>query len=331
MPRRLRAVLVFGLTVACLFATFSWRQAIPRSFSTAGPSYRLFNSTSPLPSSKFAIATFLTGQGKDDAYFTATRILTYQLLHAPETKLNSTDITFLVLCSSSLPVAQKRQLQRDGAFVVEVDDVPVNWWIYSGVRRWKEQFTKLRIFEMTEYQRVLYLDADILIMAPLDGVFEDPEVATLTPTLFSRESQIRKDESPLPAEWLFAARSDNAFTGERDHPVPPLQSSSFSAGFFMVAPDKKIYAHLLSVMSHFHRFDPFTMEQSLLNYVFRREGAMPWRELHWKWSATWPNEKDVKMGVASLHEKWWSTGPQALRNVWKKRKREMLEELGTNG
>lgn len=72
------------------------------------------------------------------------------------------------------------------------------------------------------------------------------------------------------------------------------------------------------------RFDPFTMEQSLLNYVFRRDGMMPWRELHWKWSATWPNEKDVEMEVVTLHEKLWKTGPQPLRDMWNRRKGEML-------
>lgn len=41
--------------------------------------------------SKYAFATFLSGQDdevpyQDDHYFIATRILTYQLLHAPETR-----------------------------------------------------------------------------------------------------------------------------------------------------------------------------------------------------------------------------------------------------
>ncbi|KAF2656260.1 glycosyltransferase family 8 protein [Lophiostoma macrostomum CBS 122681] len=320
----LRSKVSFALALALSFLLITWCWHSSPSASSKPP-YRLFESSSPLPSTQYAIATFLTGQAtNDDSYFVATRVLTHQLLHAPATRCNSSSTSFLVLCSQDVSTEQKEILRKDGATVVEVQDVPLNWWIYSGVQRWKEQFTKLRVFEMTEYKRILFIDADTLITGHLGDIFDEPEVNTLAPTLSSRKEQMRKDESPFPTQWLFAARSDNQFTGEREHSTPPLQTPSFSAGFFLVAPDKEMYQHLLAVMSHFHRFDPFTMEQSLLNYVFRREGAMPWRELHWKWSATWPNEKDLDMGVASLHEKLWNTGPQRLQNIWKNRKDEMI-------
>ncbi|ORY09239.1 nucleotide-diphospho-sugar transferase [Clohesyomyces aquaticus] len=288
-------------------------------------------SASSLPTSEYAIATFLTGQADDATYLTAARVLTYQLIHAPDTKINTTSISFLVLCSPTVPLSHKLQLQKDGASVVEVEDVPVNWWIRSGVTRWREQFTKLRIFEMTEYSRVLFVDADTMLLEPLDAIFTEPEVVDLAHPLLDRKKAIKKDEAQLPAEWLFAARSDNAFTGERAHPVPPLQTNSFSAGFWICAPDKQIFAHLRSIMGHWRRFDPHTMEQSLLNYVFRRDGAMPWRELGWKWSATWPSERDRDMGVKSLHEKFWKTGPEELQKTWTARKDEMEALLGTLG
>jgi len=326
--RKWKTLLTFTLVLASVVAVFCWRSSQPPQIPhhpSDPPSYKLYNSTDVLPETPFAIVTFLTGQGDNDAYFMATRVLTHQLIHAPATKSDPVRVSFLVLCSQSTPTEQKDQLRRDGAHVVELQDVPVNWWIHSGVGRWKEQFTKLRTFEMIEYKRILFVDADTMIMSPLDGIFEEPEVESTTPTLTeARKNQIRRDEGPLPAEWFFAARSDNGYTGQRQHPTPPLQTTQFSAGFFMVAPDRILYNHLLGVMSHFRRFNPFTMEQSLLNYVFRREGAMPWRELHWKWSATWVNEKDADMGVKSLHEKLWDKGPQALKDIWYKKKGEML-------
>lgn len=321
---KLRATLAFLLTLAGFFATLCWTTAGTSLPISTGPSYRLFNSSSSLPRTDFAIVTFLTGQGENDAYFTATRILAHQLLHAPSTKINSSSITCLVLCSQTVSRDQKERLRKDGATVVEVEDVPLSWWIHSGVQRWQEQFNKLRVFEMTEYKRILYIDADTILNRPMDDIFEEPEVTTLAPMLLTRKDQIRRDEGNLPTEWFFAARSDNAFSGEREHPVPPLQTLSFSAGFFMVAPDRLLFEHLLAVMSHFRRFDPFTMEQSLLNYVFRREGTMPWRELSWRWSATWPSEKDLDAGVASLHEKLWLVGPQPLKDLWNRKKGEML-------
>lgn len=124
---------------------------------------------------------------------------------------------------------------------------------------------------------------------------------------------------------VFGARSDNALTGERDHPYPPALTNVFSAGFWMAAPSREMFNYLLSVMQHWNRFDPHTMEQSLLNYAFRRDGPMPWFELEPKWSATWPNQKDLKAGVATLHEKWWAVGPEDLRAKWEEAKRQMEE------
>ncbi|KAF2197469.1 nucleotide-diphospho-sugar transferase [Delitschia confertaspora ATCC 74209] len=289
------------------------------------PPYRLYNSThGRLPSTKYAIATFLTSDNTDPNYFTATRILTYQFLHAPTTKFNATtDISFLVCCTSTVPESQKAQLKKDGATVVEVTDVPTSWWISTGVTRWRDQFTKLRLFQMEEYSRILFIDADTMIMSDISPIFLDPEVAHTIAPLLSRKTQIKKDEADLPAEWMFAARSDNALTGEREHAVPPLQTQVFSAGFWMARPDGVMFEYLMSVTRHWRRFDPHTMEQSLLNYAFRREGAMPWRELNWKWSATWPSEADASNGVVTLHEKWWRTGPNVLKAEWQKRRRDM--------
>lgn len=81
--------------------------------------------------------------------------------------------------------------------------------------------------------------------------------------------------------------------------------------------------YLTSVMGNWRRFNPHTMEQSLLNYAFRRAGPMPWYELGWEWSATWLGMRDRDGGVKTLHEKWDRTGPEELRAKWQKVKSEM--------
>lgn len=270
---------------------------------------------------EYAIATFLTGKSSSsddqDLYFIATRVLTYQLLHANETRCHDPTIPFIVMVTSNVSKKKRDQLVSDGATVRHVEDIPLRWWIKTGVTRWVDQFTKLRLLEMTEYDRVLFIDADTLITRPVDGIFDDPNIRAPYPAQLQRKKAIKPDEMAfLPAEYVFAARSDNALTGERDHPFPPLPTNVFSAGFWVAAPSLAMFQYLLSVMNHYRRFDPHTMEQSLLNYAFRREGAMPWVELDYRWSATWPSEEDVDGNVATLHEKFWSTGPDRLRERW---------------
>lgn len=303
------------------------------------PTYGLLPVAKP-KNSKYAIATFLSGgslssdeKSKDeyDNYYHGARVLAYQLLHANATR-SSTPIPFLVLVTSNVSQRKRQQLTLDGATVVEVADVPLRWWIKTGVTRWADQFTKLRIFQMVQYDRVLFVDADTLLTGPLDGIFVTPEARTPKPTLFdARPKEVKADEMPLPVEYIFAARSDNALAGERDHPFLPNKTSVFSAGFWIAAPSNAMFDYLMSVMGHYRRFNPHTMEQSLLNYAFRREGTMPWLELEYNWSATWPSEKDVKGGVVSLHEKFWATGPEKLRGMWHEMKAEMERFHSTGG
>ena len=321
-----RLILIALLTILTISSLYYLHPLLP-----SGPQATSYNSTfghlnETSESSRFAIATFLTGSpenpndGEDpDAspYYIATRVLAYQILHAPETRCNRS-ITFVVLVTSTVSESAKQQLRLDGAKVVEATDIPLRWWIKTGVTRWKDQFTKLRLFEMIEYDRILLIDADTLIQSKIDGIFHEPEVQRPVKIISSRPK--KTDEFPLPETFIFAGRSDNALTGERNHSFPPLQTEFFSAGFFMIAPSPGLFEYLLSVMSHYRRFDPHTMEQSLLNYAFRRNGPMPWRELHYKWSATWPNLEDLEAGVATLHEKFWSTGPPELQGLWRRQK-----------
>ena len=247
-------------------------------------------------------------------------MIAYQILHAPEIRCNRL-ISFVVLVTSTVYESAKQQSRLDGANVVEAENIPLRLWIKTGVTRWKDQFTKLRLFEMIEYDRILFIDADTLIQNKIDGIFYEPKAQRPFKTLYSLPRNT--DELPLPEDFIFAARSDNGLTGERSHPLPPLPTEFFSAGFFMIAPTPALFEYLLSVMSQSHRFDPHTMEQSLLNYAIRRNGPMPWRELHHKWSATWPNLEDVGAGVATLHEKFWSTGPPELQRLWRLQKDAM--------
>ncbi|KAG5974264.1 hypothetical protein E4U55_008244 [Claviceps digitariae] len=293
------------------------------------PTYGLVNQT--LPTSRLAIATFLSGGNRpsvsgssfsSDAYLTATRTLLYQLLHGADTKINSSStIDILVLVTPNVPPETRQQLSREGALVLEAQPVPLRWWIKTGVTRWKDQFLKLRLLQQTQYNRILFLDADTLLTSRIDTLFAEQEVMSPAPTILQHS---QPDELLLlPNQYMFAARSDNHLTGQRHHPFPPLNTNPFSAGFWVAAPSHQLFSYLLSIMDHYRRFDPHTMEQGLLNYAFRRGGPMPWRELHYKWSATWPNARDLAGGVVSLHEKLWKTGPEDLQLLWTRRKDEM--------
>jgi len=165
--------------------------------------------TSTKSSPKYAYATFLAGQENDDAedvYFLGARLLAYQLLRAPETKSNNS-IPFLVMVTQTVSELKKDRLRQDGAEVVVVEDLVAEW--IGDPRnnpRFKDVMTKLRLWEMTQYDRICLIDGDTVLMENIDGVFNDPAVSTRK--MLGYTDRIKDDEAPQPSEYAFAATAE---------------------------------------------------------------------------------------------------------------------------
>ncbi|MEM9557195.1 MAG: hypothetical protein AAGC60_23250 [Acidobacteriota bacterium] len=83
---------------------------------------------------------------------------------------------FLVLVDRGVPPARRMLLTRAGCRVVDVAPI-----VGAGVEAAAELcpwfrgvFDKLRLFELTEYDRILFLDSDVLLLRALDDLFERP-------------------------------------------------------------------------------------------------------------------------------------------------------------
>lgn len=299
-------------------------------FPSDGIPFRPTNDLSRTP--KYAFATFLTGTSANvtdendnhDTYLVATRILIYQLLHAPETR-SKTDIPFVVLVTEEVPESKRARLRKDGAIVKEVQHIHGEGWEDPASPSWADVLTKLRLWELVEYDRVAFLDGDTILTRPIDGVFDDLAVKQLT-TLSNSEA-INPDEAPLPPKYSFAAITQLATA----HSYPPtLENHSFpnpdylNAGFMVLQPSLDLFAYYISLTRvSSDRFDHAFPEQNLLNYAHRRDGSMPWQALDSTWNVQYPSLGDVEGGAASLHDKWWDERAQpglwALYRGWRKR------------
>ncbi|OCK81887.1 glycosyltransferase family 8 protein [Lepidopterella palustris CBS 459.81] len=153
--------------------------------------------------------------------------------------------------TSAVTGQERHHLISDGVTMIKAEDVSLCWWVKTGVTRWKDQFMKLRIFRHTEFDWILFINADTLITRLTDGIFNNL--------------------------YMFAAQSDNALTGQRDRTFPLFLTNVFSAGFWLTAPSHEMLAYLIS--------------QSLLIYAFRRDRPMSWREHHYKCGVTWPSSR----------------------------------------
>ena len=183
---------------------------------------------------------FQKNSGPDnlDTYFVGARVLIYQLLHAPRTHTN-TSLDIVVLATTDVRGSKLERLASDGARVQVVDRV-TSPWINSDVPRWKDVLTKLRVCALTEYEKVLFLDADMLLVDHMDDIFADTATKLQVPNLTLAEPS----EAALPATYMLAAQT---IQNQRVHPYSPNSGDYFSGGFFLCPPSLALYDYYISL------------------------------------------------------------------------------------
>ena len=120
-------------------------------------------------SAREAYATLLTS----DSFLPGVQALAFSLRRFDSTR------PLLVLHTPSVKRHTRIMLSRlQGAQLVPVDDIPcphaeqvhVDGWVNSG-------YTKLHIWSLTDWHRIVYLDADTLVMADISDLFTCPTPA----------------------------------------------------------------------------------------------------------------------------------------------------------
>ncbi|MGZ3777215.1 MAG: glycosyltransferase [Mucilaginibacter sp.] len=64
------------------------------------------------------------------------------------------------------------------SFIV-VDDISNPHQLGADERGFKHTFTKLRVFELEEYQKIVYLDSDMLVCGNIDTLFDAPHMSAV--------------------------------------------------------------------------------------------------------------------------------------------------------
>jgi alpha-N-acetylglucosamine transferase len=323
LQRRHCLILIATVGVSCATLLFylSTRELLPESINV--PYVTIPHVSEILPtfgdnstrqtSQKYAFATFLSTRIDDataydeDIYFTATRVLTYQLLYRPETRTRR-DIPFLIIVPPHVSKAKRDILSSEGATIIEVPLLnPDNWTASPAEPRWIDQFTKLRLFEQTQYDRILYMDTDMLLTKPLDSIFSEDVVATPQWTANDKQA-MHEREASLPETYIIAGTTDNGRPGNF-HPAIRTEETQMNGGFWCMQPSTTLFNYYVTLLNY-GDFESSNMEMGLLNYAHRDGGPMPWISLPpGKWSNNWPVLRDVEvLGSATLHDKFWEEG-----------------------
>ncbi|PVH98459.1 glycosyltransferase family 8 protein, partial [Periconia macrospinosa] len=278
---------------------------------------------------KLAIVTFLSGtldkndDWETDEYFQATRLLAWQLIHSNSTKIRRPNLDFYVAVTPSVSQSRRDRLEQDGAKLWPVDFLYAEWLHDTRHEmRWDDLMGKLRVWQMVEYSRVLLLDGDIILLEPLDDVFDDPGAQ------FRRTD--RSEPPLLPDEYVLGGTHE---TIGPNHVFPPTFENNglqkygyFNAGFFLLAPNLQLFEYYMRLMNTKDGFDAEFMEQNLLNRIHSWQGPLPWTLIDVKWNMVAVNDGDLDAGVKSMHQKWFkdpTSGSRRVRDIGMRARWEM--------
>lgn len=243
-----------------------------------------------------------TASDDEDHYYTQTRMLLYQLRHDPATR-SPNNYPFVVLVTDDVSPSKRERLQREGAIVKRIEKLKPLQHVTR--KAWQDQITKLRLFEQIEYKKILYLDSDHFLTRPMDGIFEDEAAQVQQNKNLPAADATKSDEAPQPATYGFAS---NAGSGGYDHSIPPRKGNNVNGGFILLEPSLELFNYYLSLTTPETegRYNGRYNEQGVWQYAHRRNGNMPWMQVHWKWNINWATYKDYTNGdFASLHTKYW--------------------------
>lgn len=198
---------------------------------------------------------------EDDIYFIGLRMLTYQLVHAPETRTRR-NIPFIIMVTADVSMSKREQLEKDGAIISPVATITDGFdWINPGGKqvRWRDQLTKLHAWELVQYERILYIDGDMILMRCMDGIFDADQTNNTAVATRNDTAQIHADEAPMPEEYLIASMPETwweYYSYPPNHSDITMGTDYINGGFILFKPDPVMFEYYLSGKS-------FTLETVL--------------------------------------------------------------------
>lgn len=221
-----------------------------------------------------------------DPYFLAAQQLAYRILWDPRSK--STKHPLTVFVAPFISDEHRDLLQAAGAIVRELDLVPWHPAVAT-YARWRDLFSKLNMWEQTDFSRITFLDLDAFPVENIDKIFDIAESQKCKPELLPTEDKPREKEI-----------CEYTFTGTE---VPGYKE--INVGVMVFNPNKAMHARLMREYVHTEKYDSKMAEQAFLSYTYRTDGPFPAAFVDRVWNGFFP-QHDEEGKLKIIHEKLWA-------------------------
>lgn len=250
-----------------------------------------------------------------DSYLPGTLVLNQSLVHV------KSKYSLVVMITASISEEARMILEREGIKLRQINRLEPNPGssIIQRDKRFDDTWTKLRVFELEEYEKVLLLDSDMLIRKNMDELLEDFELddgwiaachaCTCNPR---RLNHYPKDWIPENCAYT-PLKTDSQSIPEAVEikPDSPRTYGLLNSGTVLLIPSKSLADNLYSLLSDSQLVDSWIFpDQDLLAEYFRGK----WKPLPYIYNALktlriihaplWRDE-DVKCVHYILADKPW--------------------------
>jgi len=205
---------------------------------------------------------------------------------------NPKDIVVMV-CSYT-PQEKIDKIKALGVSVVAVDPI-IPTGDLAGNPFYIDQFTKIHMWRLTQWERIFYLDIDTTVTKDVITVWDEPGAQIKT------MPKDGKNKEYYP--YLFAAVEDLPCRNRCDY---------FNAGVFMIKPDMVYYTRLIEHMNDKGIGRGF-MEQDYFNHMFRPDGPSPSAKLPAIYNHFVEFNGEFEPGTRVLHCKLWDRNNDQIR------------------
>lgn len=271
---------------------------------------------------RYAYATFMNTHNPSihDPYFMAVQSLIYRVLWRPISKTHS--FPFIAFVASHVTQEQRQLLAGAGAIVRELQ--PLDWNPTAKksadgkdkpiVGRWKDTFSKLHMWSQTDFDRILFLDADAFPLVNIDEMF------TLVPPKPCDASKQEPDDY-FPDGSASCNGQEFIFSGvpqdQKAHVLPDI-----NVGAMVFTPSQTMSKRLLQNYRKYQMYNTKMADQAFLAWQFKPDGAFPVSAIDREWGGFFPQNED-KEKLKVVHEKLWASRGW-LAEEWMEGWKEML-------
>jgi alpha-N-acetylglucosamine transferase len=241
----------------------------------------------------------------------------------------------VVVVTDGISDEDRAALTADGCLLREVEPIRPP----SGLRdsyanaRFAEVWTKLNVWRLTEFERLVVLDADMLVTQDMDELFDlalaDDEIAACH-ACRCNPNRI----ATYPASWTPAGCAYTAVAASGDA-AQEVVDPYFNGGTLVLRPDERVFDELMAELAGVEDLTRYVFaEQDFLNehfrgrwvtlpYVYNALKTLPFqhptlwddaavKNIHFIIDKPWESELDPQSRYHALEQQWWDVAGALL-------------------